>query len=34
MEKVLAVMVAECAQGTMPDCPLLEALAHPRAVTT
>jgi|SRR5882757_10007908 len=29
MEKVLAVMVAECALGTMPDCPLLEALAHP-----
>lgn len=28
MEKVLAVMVAECAQGTMPDCPLLETLAR------
>jgi len=27
MEKVLAAMVKECAQGTMPDCPLLEALA-------
>jgi MerR family mercuric resistance operon transcriptional regulator len=27
MEKVLTAMVKECAQGTMPDCPLLEALA-------
>ncbi|MBN9091359.1 MAG: helix-turn-helix domain-containing protein [Reyranella sp.] len=30
MEKVLAGMVAECAQGTMPECPLLETLAEPR----
>jgi MerR family transcriptional regulator, mercuric resistance operon regulatory protein len=30
MEKVLAGMVAECAQGTMPDCPLLESLSRPR----
>lgn len=26
MERVLAGMVAECAEGTMPDCPLLQAL--------
>lgn len=31
MEKVLAAMVAQCEQGTMPECPLLETLAHPRA---
>ena len=30
MEKVLAEMVATCAQGTMPACPLLEVLARPR----
>ena len=29
MEKILAGMVATCAQGTMPDCPLLEALGRP-----
>lgn len=28
MERVLAVMVATCAQGTMPTCPLLETLAR------
>lgn len=28
MEKVLATMVADCAQGTMPECPLLETVAH------
>lgn len=27
MEGVLATMVKSCAQGTMPTCPLLEALA-------
>lgn len=27
MEKVLAGMVAECEQGTLPDCPLLATLA-------
>jgi MerR family transcriptional regulator, mercuric resistance operon regulatory protein len=26
MEEILAAMVAECAQGTLPDCPLLETL--------
>ncbi|MAE44814.1 MAG: transcriptional regulator [Magnetovibrio sp.] len=26
MEKVLAEMVADCRGGTMPDCPLIEAL--------
>jgi MerR family transcriptional regulator, mercuric resistance operon regulatory protein len=30
MEKILAGMVVACAQGTMPACPLLEALARPR----
>lgn len=28
MEKILADLVAGCAQGTMPACPLLEALAR------
>ena len=28
MEGILAAMVADCAEGTMPDCPLLEALAR------
>lgn len=28
MERVLATMVKACAQGTMPDCPLLQALAE------
>lgn len=27
MEKVLATLVSACAEGTMPDCPLLETLA-------
>jgi MerR family transcriptional regulator, mercuric resistance operon regulatory protein len=26
MERVLKEMVAQCADGTMPDCPLIEAL--------
>ena len=26
MERVLGTMVRACAQGTLPDCPLLEAL--------
>jgi len=30
MEKVLAEMVAACAEGTLPDCPLLDALSRPR----
>lgn len=30
MERVLADMVTACAAGTMPDCPLLDALARPR----
>ena len=30
MEKVLVEMVAACAEGTLPQCPLLEALARPR----
>ena len=34
MEKVLTAMVSECAQGTMPDCPLLEALAGDRLAAT
>jgi MerR family transcriptional regulator, mercuric resistance operon regulatory protein len=29
MESVLADMVASCARGTMPACPLLETLAQP-----
>jgi len=33
MEKVLAAMVADCASGTMPDCPLLEALARRKSPT-
>jgi MerR family mercuric resistance operon transcriptional regulator len=33
MEKVLAALVAGCARGTMPDCPLLGALAHPKSLT-
>jgi MerR family mercuric resistance operon transcriptional regulator len=28
MEKILADLVAGCAQGTMPACPLLEALSR------
>lgn len=31
MEAVLRSMVAECAAGTMPDCPLLEALSRREA---
>ena len=27
IEKVLAEMVARCADGTLPDCPLIEALS-------
>jgi len=27
MESVLEAMVQECAEGTMPDCPLLDALS-------
>jgi MerR family transcriptional regulator, mercuric resistance operon regulatory protein len=30
MERVLATMVRACAQGTMPTCPLLDALGLPR----
>ena len=26
MERILAGMVADCAEGTLPDCPFLEAL--------
>lgn len=29
MESVLALMVKACADGTMPTCPLLEALSEP-----
>ena len=28
MERVLGTMVTACAKGTMPDCPLLEALGE------
>ena len=31
MEKVLAATVSQCAQGTLPNCPLLETLARPVA---
>ena len=31
MEAVLADMVARCAGGTVPDCPILEALFENRA---
>jgi MerR family mercuric resistance operon transcriptional regulator len=29
MERVLADMVKACAEGDLPDCPLMEALARP-----
>jgi len=29
MEQVLAATVSQCAQGTLPNCPLLETLARP-----
>jgi MerR family transcriptional regulator, mercuric resistance operon regulatory protein len=29
MERVLAAMVKACAEGDLPDCPLMEALARP-----
>lgn len=28
LEALLSEMVGSCARGTMPDCPLLESLAH------
>lgn len=27
MEKILKAMIAQCADGTLPDCPLIEALS-------
>lgn len=29
MERVLKSMAAECAHGTIPDCPIIEALSAP-----
>ena len=33
MEKVLVDMVARCADGATPDCPILEALFDSEAAT-
>ncbi len=34
MERVLREMVARCADGTLPDCPLIDALAQGAATAT
>jgi MerR family mercuric resistance operon transcriptional regulator len=34
MERVLKDMVAQCADGTLPECPLIETLFHGEAAVT